>query len=297
MSIIKSFSVDNGDMFYIDHNSPNFTIIDCNINDGNRKEILKEIKDKINYNEISRFISTHPDEDHIKGLEFIDDEIGITNFYCVKNNAEKEVITSSFKKYKELRDSDRAFYIEKNCERKWMNIGDDTRNSSGINILWPNTDNIDFQKELEKVENKESPNDISAIISYGLKNGVKALWMGDLSKEFLERIKGELRIENVDVLFPPHHSRKSGKIPTDLLNRLNPKLIVVGEGDSKDIEYYDGFKKITQNRAGNIVFRCVTGEVHVYVSNLNYTGLDFPKRLEYAEYQGYKYLGYFKTFN
>ena len=31
MSIIKSFSVGEGDMFYIDHNSDNFSIIDCNL--------------------------------------------------------------------------------------------------------------------------------------------------------------------------------------------------------------------------------------------------------------------------
>ena len=29
MSIIKSFSAGNGDMFYINHNSDNFTTIDC----------------------------------------------------------------------------------------------------------------------------------------------------------------------------------------------------------------------------------------------------------------------------
>ena len=29
MSIIKSFSVGEGDMFYIQHNSDNFTVIDC----------------------------------------------------------------------------------------------------------------------------------------------------------------------------------------------------------------------------------------------------------------------------
>jgi len=29
MSIIKSFAVGNGDMFYIKHNSDNFSIIDC----------------------------------------------------------------------------------------------------------------------------------------------------------------------------------------------------------------------------------------------------------------------------
>lgn len=29
MSVVKSFSVGEGDMFYIDHNSDNFTTIDC----------------------------------------------------------------------------------------------------------------------------------------------------------------------------------------------------------------------------------------------------------------------------
>lgn len=31
MSVIKSFSVGNGDMFYIKHDTDNFTIIDCNL--------------------------------------------------------------------------------------------------------------------------------------------------------------------------------------------------------------------------------------------------------------------------
>ena len=42
MSIVKSFSVGNGDMFYIKHNSSSFTIIDCCLSD-NREDILQEI--------------------------------------------------------------------------------------------------------------------------------------------------------------------------------------------------------------------------------------------------------------
>lgn len=45
MSKVKSFSVNNGDLFYINHFSDNFTIIDCNLEDSleNRSEIIKEI--------------------------------------------------------------------------------------------------------------------------------------------------------------------------------------------------------------------------------------------------------------
>ena len=40
MSIIKSISVGNGDMFYIKHGSSNFTIIDCNMDDTNKQKII-----------------------------------------------------------------------------------------------------------------------------------------------------------------------------------------------------------------------------------------------------------------
>ena len=42
MSIVKSFSVGDGDMFYIDHNSDNFTTIDCCYSDDENKETRSE---------------------------------------------------------------------------------------------------------------------------------------------------------------------------------------------------------------------------------------------------------------
>ena len=65
MSIIKSVSVGNGDMFYIKHGTSNFTIIDCNIDETNDKKIVNEIKQEASGKNITRFISTHPDDDHI----------------------------------------------------------------------------------------------------------------------------------------------------------------------------------------------------------------------------------------
>ena len=49
MSIVKSYSLGSGDirgdMFYIKHNSANFTVIDCYLNekDGREDEIIQEI--------------------------------------------------------------------------------------------------------------------------------------------------------------------------------------------------------------------------------------------------------------
>lgn len=277
MSIIKSFSVGNGDMFYIDHNSPNLTIIDCCINTANRERIVNELIQKSTGKEIIRFISTHPDEDHISGLDYLDQRMPIGNFYCVKNEATKSITTNAFTKYCELRDSaSKSFYIEKGSRRKWMNERGPNDNgveigSSGINILWPVINNEFYKTELEFAKNGGCPNNISPIIRYSLEDGVSALWMGDLETEFLVSIEPELDLHEIDILFAPHHGRDSAKIPEEYLQVLNPKIVVIGEAPSQHLNYYSKYNTITQNTAGDILFDCNSGEVDIYVSNQNYS--------------------------
>ena len=54
------------------------------------------------------------------------------------------------------------------------------------------------------------------------------------------------------------------------LSQMAPKIIVVGEAPSTDLDYYRGYNTITQNTAEDIVFECATGVVHVYVSSATY---------------------------
>lgn len=275
MSVIKSFSVGNGDMFYINHGSDNFTVIDCYMNQDNEDKIINEIIDKSRNKGITRFISTHPDEDHIKGLKSYAEKVGINNFYCVKNEATKNEETEDFRKYCDLRDGDKHYYIYEGCSRKWMNhdgpdANGEYRGSSGINILWPYTSNKYFKEALEEAKSGESPNNISPIIKYSLENGVKALWFGDLEKDFMQNIKEDLIIEKADIIFAPHHGRDSGKIPKDILDKIDPKIIVIGEAPSENLNYYSGYNTITQNSAGDITLKCESGKVHIYVSNIDY---------------------------
>lgn len=271
MSIIKSFAVGNGDMFYIKHNSDNFSIIDCYLDESNREELVDEIITESKDKNIRRFISTHPDEDHLCGLKYFDDRFNIINFYCVENEATKSDETVNFKRYCKLRDSsEKAFYLKKGCSRKWMNQSDQERGSAGINILWPVTENEDFKEALEKAKNGESPNNISPIIKYSLEEGVTALWMGDLENDFLEKIKNKLDLSKIDIIFAPHHGRKTGKVPYDLLDKLDPEVVVIGESASKDLDYYDGYNTITQNSSGDITLECVAKKIHFYVSSEDY---------------------------
>src|SRR6266478_2870830 len=149
MSIIKSFSVGNGDMYYIKHNGDNFTMIDCCMCDEDEADIVGELKQESAGKNIVRFISTHPDDDHIRGLEYLHQQMKILNFYCVENAATKkeECWTEDFGQYCDLRDdTKKSFYLYKGCRRKWMNQSDDQRDAAGINILWPITANADYQQ-------------------------------------------------------------------------------------------------------------------------------------------------------
>ena len=293
MSVIKSISVGNGDMFYIKHASSNFTIIDCNMDDSNKKEITDEIIEESKEKDITRFISTHPDEDHIHGLKHLDDQIGIVNFYCVENEATKSEETEDFKHYCELRDSEKkAFHIYRECSRCWMNKDDKEKQygSSGIFILWPIVDNDDYKEELSNVKNGKSPNNISPIIKYSLQDGVTVLWFGDLEEEFMEKNKDVIKLPKADIIFAPHHGRSSGKIPKEWMEDIDPKIVVIGEAPSDKINYLSGYNTITQNTAGNIIFDCYSNNVDIYVSNENYA-VDFLKNKEKSDKLNETYIG------
>jgi beta-lactamase superfamily II metal-dependent hydrolase len=267
MSTIKSFAVGNGDMFYINHGTDNFTIIDCFLNNENTEIILDQIGPLSKGKGATRVISTHPDDDHIRGIESLDDKITIRNFYCVKNRAIKDDWTESFGRYCQLRDDPKkAFYIYKGCTRRWMNQSDKERGESGIKILWPDPKNQHFKDALALAEESGSPNNISAVIKYTLQNGVRALWLGDLETEFMRSIEAELDTSPVHILFAPHHGRETGRIPTSILEKLNPKIIVIGEANSQHLHYYPNYNLITQLSAGDVIFECVENKVHVFTS-------------------------------
>jgi beta-lactamase superfamily II metal-dependent hydrolase len=288
MSVVKSFAVGAGDTFYVKHNSDNFTIIDCDLGQENSQRIIAELKAESGGKGIVRFICTHPDEDHFGGIELLDDAMPIINFYVVKNQAKKDLETESFKRYCRLRDGDKAFFIHKGCQRKWMNLDDDTRGSSGINILWPDTKNADFIAALEACEAGDSYNNTSAVVRYKIENGASVMWLGDLETDFMDRITDAINLEKTTIVFAAHHGRDSGKIPDKWLERLDPQIIVIGEAPSRHLNYYTGYKTITQNRAGDITMHCTDNKVHFYASNENYKhpGLDNEHESLFPNYVG-----------
>ena len=213
--------------------------------------------------------------------------------FAETQEATKDDETEDFKQYKELRDSEKkAFYIHRGCSRCWMNKNDEEKKygSSGINILWPITENEDYKSELINVKNGESPNNISPIIKYSLEGGVTALWFGDLENSFMEKIKDVIELPEADIIFAPHHGRKSGKIPKEWMDSINPKIVIIGEAPSEKINYLSDYNTITQNTAGDIILDCDSGIVDIYVANENYS-VEFLENKKKADNYGGTYIG------
>jgi beta-lactamase superfamily II metal-dependent hydrolase len=272
MSLVKSLSVGHGDMFYIRHSSDNFTMIDCCLTDDNREDIVDELIAEADGKGIRRFVSTHPDEDHYKGIKYLDKRLPIHNFYCVQNEATKEEETESFKHYCSLRDdTHKAYYVKKGCKRRWMNLANEERGRAGIHILWPEPSNLDFKEALQDATDGIAFNNISLVAEYRAANNAKMLWLGDLETDFMEAIEDDIDLTPVHIVFAPHHGRHSGRIPHSWLDRLKPRIIVLGEAPSRHLNYYGGYHTITQNSAGDITFDCAdTDKIHTYVSSDTY---------------------------
>ena len=287
---MKSLSVGDGDMFYINHGSDNFTIIDCSLSEDDGERIVKELKAQSAGKGVVRFISTHPDDDHIMGLAYLHEQMNLLNFYCVKNEATKPDETDDFDQYCVLRDDPKkAFHIFSGCSRRWMNQDGDGRGSAGINILWPVTDNKHYKEALTAAKEGESPNNISPIVQYRLNNGATILWLGDLETDFMDNLTPTIPVGAADILFAPHHGRDTGKVPADWLEKIKPRLIIIGEAPAEHLNYYAGYNTITQNSAGDIILDCESGKTHIYVSDQDYS-VDFLDDGGMADNYG-KYVG------
>ena len=121
------------------------------------------------------------------------------------------------------------------------------------------------------------------------------LWMGDLETEFMEKVKDVITPEASDILFAPHRGRKSGRVPTDWLDKIDPTLIVVGEAPSSDLTYYNEWNTITQNSAGDIVFECLSGKTNVFVSKSTYSVNFLSREQGIGNRHGCYYIGTFFT--
>jgi competence protein ComEC len=232
------------------------------------------LKENLDVNDIFRFIITHPDMDHIDGIKDLYSEFNITNTWDTDNEKELDLETSfggynkeDWQFYTELRagkngDTKRlTFYDTDNC-KYW--------NEDDIKILAPT-------KELLKSSiESDDYNDSSYVILFTppKKNGGKwkIIFAGDTHdaswNHIIENYPKD--VENVDVLFAPHHGRDSNR-DYSFLDTLNPKVTLFGNASSEHLAYNKYPKtRITNNQAGYVILDITETEITFKVKHYEF---------------------------
>lgn len=263
MAIIHFLNVKQGDCSIINHKSGRVTVIDvCNAKPPDTKveksiaeaamlekgisgnfQQKKHPANPISYLKdhhitgIFRYIQTHPDMDHMDGIEILFDEFNPINVWNTDNK--KEIDDTSWesspyneddwKFYKNLRDTKptegpKRLALLDGAEGQYWNIGEnDIPDGDGIYILGPNQELIDSANETD-----DDYNDCSYVLLFRAGSN-RIVFGGDSHDDTWEYILDKYPddVDNVDLLIAPHHGRDSGR-SYKFLDTLKPTLTFFG---------------------------------------------------------------------
>jgi len=198
-------------------------------------------------NKLFRFILTHPDMDHLSGLnQLVDAKVSIENFWDTDHNksfSDEDWKSSPYdkkdwEKYLILRESTSdpkalKLYRDATSECCWT--------QDGITILSPSSSLVELANKSKEYNH----------LSYVLRieyAGVKVILGGDASKEAWDEIykhyKNKNKFLKADILLAPHHG-SSKNIHEDAFNAIAPDYVFVSvaKGVDYDYEYYNRLAK------------------------------------------------------
>ncbi|HSS52491.1 MAG TPA: hypothetical protein VLX28_26410 [Thermoanaerobaculia bacterium] len=230
---------------------------------------------------VFRFIVTHPDMDHIDGIEAFFAVFEPINFWDTNNNVEKSQRSSfgAYNKrdwdfYKDLRDSrptsnpKRLTYYSGSIGQYYNQGQREGDNGDGLLVLAPTPQLVTDACE------SEDCNDLSYVLLYRPEK-YKLLFAGDshdATWKYVLNTYDEV-VQDVDVLIAPHHGRDSNR-SFEFLNTLRPRLTLFGNAPSDNLAYGQWSRRnlpiVTNNQAGTVIFDITPTHLHVYVTHEPY---------------------------
>lgn len=201
----------------------------------------------IGVNSVFRFISTHPHMDHISGLNKLKTEIGITNFWIIKNsftqnlNDLSDAQKEDWSLYKKYRDTAEHQLDGITVVRPQEGTSNQYWNEDKITILAPNSSLLKIAKD------KDNRNIMSYVllIEYG---GHKIILGGDAEEDTWKYIYETYPalIKNVTILKASHHGRNSGYYQP-AVKQMNPEYTIVSVGKKPATDSSNKYKQYSRN--------------------------------------------------
>ncbi len=305
MSKIHFLNVNEGDCSIIEHLSGHKTVIDvCNAKSltlalaarpqfegafsGNfhqKRYPVNPISYMYNHGitSIFRYIQTHPDMDHMDGIEALFAAFKPINFWDTANTKEmpsKNWIGSPYQEsdwqfYKWLRDNShqisprRLTLYSGDLGIHWTHNWQGEPGGDGLYVLAPTHELVAAANNADNDYNR-----CSYVILYRIGNN-RIIFGGDSHDETWEHIldQHKLDVSNIDLLIAPHHGRRSGR-SYDFLNILRPTLTFFGNARSQYLAYsawhHRGLSIVTNNQANCMVVDTSKTPMTLYVTNQSY---------------------------
>lgn len=304
MARVHFLNVEEGDCSIIQHDNGDVTMIDVCSAKAPEPELVKGMKTfsdasesvsipKGNFHQkynpenpvtylhnlgvtsIFRYIQTHPDMDHMDGLQYISEQFSILNFWDTPNKKIQDFEGNSkydendWKCYQKLRKSasnpKSLNYFDGTVCKYFAEDETGLKRDDYLQILAPT------KKLVDEANEAGDWNDSSYVVLYHIQ-GHKVLFCGDAGNKIWTHILNKHKddVSNIDVLIAPHHGRK-GTLDFSFLDVMKPKLTLIGNALSKYIAYDQLNNRkmlhLTNNQAGNVMIDFVNGAVRIYCSN------------------------------
>lgn len=302
MPILHFLNVKQGDCSVITHASDRTTVIDvCNANlvdDAReasiRRRAMADLGLRGNFQQkkypvnpiaylrdhgvrsVFRYIQTHPDMDHMDGIEAFFSTFAPANFWDTDNEEEKEFgpgapyKESDWVFYKELRDGNprsdpRRLTLDPASRGEFYN---EPNGGDGLYVLAP-TDAL-----VSQANETGDYNDASYVILYR-SNGHRIVFGGDSHDNTWDYILENHAddVADIDLLIAPHHGRKSNR-SYKFLDTLQPTLTFFGNARHEHLAYdawnRRGLQKVTNNQANCMIVDVGAVPMDLYVTHKNY---------------------------
>ncbi|MAF04747.1 hypothetical protein [Herbaspirillum sp.] len=231
-------------------------------------------------NKLFRFILSHPDMDHMDGLDNLVNQVGMENFWDTgaRRTYSKPTFGNGYNRYKKEdwdayerivsgnNPSVRTAQRLAGAKFAYANEADEQGAAhDSLHILAPSREMLADPNENDDI------NEASYIVTFESEGG-KIVLPGDAHDASWEYAIANHRehLENTAFLLAPHHGRDSNR-SYEFLDVLRPQLTLIGCAPSEHIDYDQwrrrGLRIITSNQAGNVLLDINDFGFNVYVEN------------------------------